>query len=183
MPTLTFLLSDFRSGSDELLTNPSELMATARECREVWPEDDCRVPPGRMSRGSPGVLGVDADPALPLICMSVGFRDFRRGISLPSPVPGLVRLVVPPPTVALLLSVGVAGRTSFAPSSTGRGLLAWAIASGPACCGSKGSPTPASTRLDRTVTGSTFSCILALRIGSPPPNTILCTLLYIRRHV
>jgi len=158
-------------------------MAIARDCREVCPADDCREALGRDSRGSPGVFGVEADAGLPLILTSAGFRVFRRGASWPSPVPGLVRLVVPPPTVALLLSVGVAGGISEEPSSIGRGLLAWAMASGPTCCGSAGRPTPANTKPDRTVTGSTFSCILALRVGSPPPKTIFWTLLYTRRHV
>lgn len=173
MPTLTFRLSDFLSGKLELLTNPSEFMATARECRDECPAEDCLAPPGRISRGSPGVLGVDADTLPPFTCISAGFRDFRLDGSLPSPVPGLERLVEAPLTVALLLSVGVAGETSAAPSSTGRGLRACAIASGPACCGSSGRPTPANTRLERTVTGSTFSWIRALLVGSPPPKTIL----------
>lgn len=99
-------------------------MAIARDCREVCPADDCREALGRDSRGSTGVFGVEADAGLPLILTSAGFRVFRRGASWPSPVPGLVRLVVPPPTVALLLSVGVAGGISEEPSSIGRGLLA-----------------------------------------------------------
>lgn len=183
MPTLTFRRSCFLSGNEALLTRPSAFMPRARECRAGFPAETCRVLFDRDSWGSAGVLGVDDEGMFPLTCMSCGLRDFRLGGSFPSPVPGLLRLAVLAPTVALLLNVGVAGDTSLAPSSIGRGLLACAIASGPACCGRRGSPTPASTRLERTVTGSTFSFIRALRRGSPPPNTILCTLLYMRRQV
>lgn len=45
--------------------------------------------------------------------------------------------------------------------STGRGFLDWAIAKGPAQCGSKGHAMLASTKLPRTVTGKALSVIFS----------------------
>ena len=67
--------------------------------------------------------------------------------------------------------------------ATGCGLRAWATARGPAHCGNIGSATLASTKLERTVTGSTFSVIFSCRAASASPKTICWTLLYTRRHV
>jgi hypothetical protein len=55
---------------------------------------------------------------------------------------------------------------------TGCGLRAWATARGPAHCGNIGSATLASTKLERTVTGRTFSVIFSCRAVSASPKTI-----------
>lgn len=68
-------------------------------------------------------------------------------------------------------------------SSTGLGLRACAMARGPACLGRKGAATLASTILDNTVTGRTFSLIFSFRAGSGAPKTIRWTLLYMRLQV
>ena len=63
------------------------------------------------------------------------------------------------------------------------GFRACAIANGPAHFGRKGTAILASTKLARTVTGSTFSLIFSCLTGSANPKTMCCTLLYILLHV
>lgn len=62
-------------------------------------------------------------------------------------------------------------------SSTGRGLRAWAMAKGPAWRGRNGAAMAPSTKLDKTVTGRTFSLIFSRRTASEAPKTMRWTLL------
>jgi hypothetical protein len=87
------------------------------------------------------------------------------------------------PATVLLRPTRAACTLSEIMSSAGRGLRACATAKGPACRGSQGAAILAIIKLDRTVTGRMFSLIFSRRCGSAEPNTMRCTLLYMRRHV
>lgn len=83
---------------------------------------------------------------------------------------------------------GFAGSFSFSlvstrSSASGFGLRAWATARGPAHCGIIGRATLARTKLERTVTGRTFSLIFSWRPVSARPKTMCWTLLYTLRQV
>ena len=163
------------TGSEAVLLNPSLLSVTARDCRC----DETFLPSVR------GVLGCVRGAAAPLKSIADGRFGLRRPACFESPEPGrtFFDVLVLPVTVALLPSFCAGGKASDITSSIGRGRLACAIAKGPACCGSIGKAIPANTRLESTVTGKTFSCIFSRFSGSPPPKTILCTLLYNLRQV
>lgn len=88
----------------------------------------------------------------------------------------------PPVTVLLLPTLAVCTLSEMI-SSTGLGFRACAMASGPAWIGRKGAAMLARTRLESTVTGSTFSLIFSRRWGSAEPKTMRWTRLYILRHV
>lgn len=90
---------------------------------------------------------------------------------------------VPESKLLLLARLASDSGMTDSTSSTGRGLRACATANGPARAGRKGTATLASTKLESTDTGRTFSCILALFILEVPPNTRLWTQLYSLRHV
>jgi len=62
-------------------------------------------------------------------------------------------------------------------STTGRGFLACATASGPAQCVKAGQAMLARTKLPRTVTGRAFSVIFSCPAASATPKTTCCTLL------
>ena len=96
--------------------------------------------------------------------------------------------VVPGVTVWLLVTLGApwfgaVDAVSAGVSVMGRVLLACATASGPAHAGNSGTPTLASTKLARTVTGRTFSVIFSWRPELERPKTMCWTLLYTRLHV
>lgn len=76
--------------------------------------------------------------------------------------------------------MGITSGNSFSASC---GRRACAIAKGPACLDKNGVAAAPSTMLDSTMTGRTFSLMRSLLTASGPPNTILCTLLYILLHV
>ena len=80
----------------------------------------------------------------------------------------------PPVTVLLLPTLAVCTLSEMM-SSTGLGFRACATASGQAWSGRKGAAMLARTRLERTVTGRTFSLIFSRRWGSAEPNTIRWT--------
>lgn len=84
-------------------------------------------------------------------------------------------------TVFALVGVFAVGLGVSLPSELssviGWGFRACATARGPAHLGNIGRATLARTKLDRTVTGKTFSLILWCRTVSATPNTMCCTLL------
>ena len=163
------------SGKDEVLSAASAFSVAARECRlEVTLRPSVRGVPGCVRDAAAPIVSIAAGRFVLLVAPS--FRSLVLGL-------GLRAVLVLPETVALRPSFCAGGSASEIRSSMGLGLRACAIASGPACSGKEGRPILANTRLASTVTGSTFSCIRSLLGGSPPPNTILCTLLYILRHV
>jgi hypothetical protein len=92
-------------------------------------------------------------------------RDFEPGVA----------------TVFALVGVFAVGLGVSPPSELssviGWGFRACATARGPAHLGNIGRATLARTKLDRTVTGKTFSLILWCRTVSATPNTMCCTLL------
>lgn len=79
--------------------------------------------------------------------------------------------------VGLGCSLSFVSSSSSPVVSTGFGLRACATARGPAHCGIIGKATLARTKLDRTVTGNTFSLILSCRAESAKPKTMCWTLL------
>ena len=159
-------------GKDAVLENPSKFRVTASDCR-------CDTRRGPSTRGVPA--DVRDAVAVPFVSTRNGFFVLRTEGSVEPLEPGRVFLavlvLVLPETVALRPSLGAAAGASNPVSSIGLGLRAWAMASGPASCGRKGTPTLANTRLASIVTGKTFSCMRSLLGGSPPPKTILWTLL------
>lgn len=160
---------------------PSVFRRTARDCLCA-----CRLVTSTLAMfvWVRGVFGCVRDTGSPFVLIADGRFDFLWP-SLPSAAPDFALLAGPvaPVTVLLRPSLCSCRGVSGATSSIGRGLRACATASGATCCDSRGTPTLARTKLDSTVTGRTFSCIRSLLTGSAPPNTILCTLLYILRHV
>lgn len=163
------------SGRDAVLAKPSLPLVTASDCR-------CD---GSLRPSSLGVPSCGLGAAMPLTLIESGLFGRRSAPSLASCGAGrdFLELLGLPVTVALLANFGMGTGASDIISSTGRGLRAWLIANGPAWCGNNGTPTPASTRLASTVVGRTFSCMRSLLGGSPPPNTMRCTLLCMRRPV
>lgn len=93
--------------------------------------------------------------------------------------PSFARLVLMLPewTVCARTGIFLTGAGSEMVSSTGRGFLACATASGPAHWGSNGHATLARTKLAKTVTGSTFSVIFSCLAVSATPKTTCWTLL------
>jgi hypothetical protein len=111
---------------------------------------------------------------------STGVRDSDPLTIRPSFV--LFVLVLGTATVCALVG-GFGAGVSEMMSSTGRGFLAWATASGPAQAGRIGHATLARTKLPSTVTGRIFSLIFCCLAASARPNTTCWTLLYTRRQV
>jgi hypothetical protein len=154
------------SGREPVLVKPSWFWDPARDlrCAEIFRESTI---------GDPGTEDVPATS--PLISTSSSLFGRRRDAACGSPGAGrgLLLVVGLPVTVALRPNFCPAVAASAIASSIGRGLLACAIASGPAICGRSGRPKAPKTKLPRTVTGNTFSFILSLRSASPVPKTIL----------
>lgn len=162
------------SGRDEVLVKPSLFLMTAGDCL-------CGGNLRCSTRGVPGsALEVEGPLLLVvrLVSTGCGLRGFLDVPSFPSLDPDCVfRVMLFPVTVWLLPSFCGGTGSSLTTSSIGLGRLACATANGPASLCSAGNPTLPNTRLDSTVTGSTFSCIFSLLAGSAPPNTIRCSLL------
>lgn len=92
----------------------------------------------------------------------------------------LARLDLDEPAVTVCALVGFQfsfSLVSSTRSASGCGFRAWATARGPAHWGIMGSATLARTKLERTVTGRTFSRIFSCRALSPRPKTMCWTLL------
>jgi hypothetical protein len=155
---------DTATSSLSLTKDPSE--GDDRECWVTSSDDFDAICPG---------CNLALEPACPLesgeLTLRPSFVRFERGL--------------PPETVCAL-----DGRFLFAASAVsemisaiGRGLRAWATASGPAQWANAGQPTLARTKLPRTVTGRTLSVIFSCLAASDTPKQMCCTLFSTLRHV
>lgn len=141
-------------GSEELLTLASNDFISNADGRlgsvggfglgAVMDSDGCEAPRGSFNVCSIGLFG---SGALEILLLSLARLDLELAAVTVCALVGLA---------ASLFSLASAVR-----SATGWGFRAWATARGPAHRGIMGSATLASTKLDSTATGRTFSLILS----------------------